>query len=383
MNNDRDGNSPKISQWLTRGLPRDVQRRVWRMSQCEDVARIAIMPDVHIAKEYCVGTVVATRSRIMPQAIGGDIGCGMVAVRCGETGQRLVTRSSTHQLLRLLHRFVPSNKHGGDTVCGRLPSELSALVLSDERLERSAARDGRFQLGTLGRGNHFLEFQSDEEGMLWMMIHSGSRAMGQRITQYHLRKAVRGTPLPYFSADSDEGRAYLNDVAWAREYARQNRLAMLRMAAELLQTLWPVFEVDEGSLIGSDHNHVRQEMHFGEPLWVHRKGAQSAALDELAVIPGTMATASYHVLGKGCAESLTSSSHGAGRAQSRSEARSKVSVKELKREMGSVFYDTSKATAIRDEAPSAYRDIRRVMKAQRELVKVARTLRPLVSYKGV
>ena len=382
MNHDRDGNSRKISQWLTQGLPQDVQRRVWRMSQCEDVARVAIMPDVHLAKEYCVGTVVATRSRIMPQAVGGDIGCGMVAVRFDEMAQRLVTRNSAHQLLRLLHRFVPSNKHGKDTVCGRLPNGLTALVLSDERLERSAARDGRFQLGTLGRGNHFLEFQSDEEGMLWMMIHSGSRAMGQLITQYHLRKAVKGTPLPYFNGDSDEGRAYLNDVAWAREYARQNRLSMLRMAAELLQTLWSV-DVNERSLIDSDHNHVRQEMHFGEQLWVHRKGAQSAAVDELGVIPGTMSSASYHVMGKGCAESMTSSSHGAGRVQSRSEARSNVSVKGLKREMGSVFFDTSKATAIRDEAPSAYRDIRRVMKAQKELVKVVRALRPLVSYKGV
>ncbi len=157
---------------------------------------------------------------------------------------------------------------------------------------------------------------------------------------------------------------------------------MLRMASELLRTLWSV-DVDERSLIESDHNHVLQETHFGEQLWVHRKGAQLAAVDEPGVIPGSMGTASYHVVGRGCAESVTSSSHGAGRAQSRTEARSNVSVKSLKREMGGVFFDTSKATAIRDEAPSAYKDIRRVMKAQRELVKIVRVLRPLINYKGL
>lgn len=216
----------------------------------------------------------------------------------------------------------------------------------------------------------------------WMMIHSGSRAMGQLVTEFHLRTAVKSAPLAYIEADSDEGRAYLNDVAWARKYARENRLSMLRMAAELLGMLWSV-DLDERSLIESDHNHVRQETHFGEQLWVHRKGAQSAAVDEPGVIPGSMATGSYHVLGRGCPESMTSSSHGAGRAQSRTEARSKVSVKSLRREMGSVFFDTSKATAIRDEAPSAYKDIRRVMKAQRELVKIVRVLKPLISYKGI
>jgi tRNA-splicing ligase RtcB len=225
------------------------------------------------------------------------------------------------------------------------------------------------------------EFQTDEEGLLWMMIHSGSRAMGQLITEYHLRNAVKDTPLAYLEADSDEGRAYLNDVAWAREYARQNRLSMLRMASELLRTLWSV-DVDERSLIESDHNHVLQETHFGERLWVHRKGAQSAALGQPGVIPGSMGTASYHVVGRGCAESLNSASHGAGRALSRSEARSNVSVKALRRQMKGVFFDGSKAAAIRDEAPSAYKDIRRVMKAQRELVKIVRMVKPLISYKA-
>ena len=374
--------SRKISRWLTIGLSKDVQDRVRRMSECDDVVRIAIMPDVHLAKEYCVGTVVATRSRIMPQAVGGDIGCGMAAVRVDERAERLATRDSATKLLQLLHRFVPSNKHGSDTVSEQLPDVLAALDLSDPRLEKYAARDGRFQLGTLGRGNHFLEFQADQEGVLWMMIHSGSRAMGQRITEYHLRNAVKDTPLAYIEADSDEGRAYLNDVAWAREYARQNRLSMLRMASELLRTLWSV-DIDERSLIESDHNHVLQEIHFGEQLWVHRKGAQSAALGESGVIPGSMGTASYHVVGRGCAESMNSASHGAGRALSRSDARSSVSVKALRRQMGSVFFDGNKAAAIRDEAPSAYKDIRRVMKAQRELVKIVRMVKPLISYKGV
>ena len=374
-------NSSKISQWLTHGLSRDVRGRVQRMAECEDVRRIAIMPDVHLSAKYCVGTVVATRTRVMPQAVGGDIGCGMAAVRIDVEADRLVSHASARQLLQLLRRFVPSNKHDRETVCGRLPEELG-LNLSDPRLEKSAFRDGRFQLGTLGRGNHFLEFQSDEEGALWMMVHSGSRAMGHIITAHHLRRAVREAPLPYLDAGSEDGRAYLNDAAWACEYARQNRLAMLRMTSELLRTVWQV-DIDEGSLMESDHNHVRRETHFDEELWVHRKGAQAAALGEPGVIPGSMGTVSYHVVGRGREDGLKSSSHGAGRLQSRSAARSSMSVKELKREMSGVFYDVTRAVASRDEAPSAYKDIRQVIKAQRDLVKVVRVLRPLISYKGI
>ena len=163
-------------------------------------------------------------------------------------------------------------------------------------------------------------------------------------------KGRESDPLAYLEANSYEGRAYLNNVARAREYARTNRLSMLRMTSELLRMLWSV-DIDEQSLIESDHNHVRQEIHFGERLWVHRKGAQPAAVDEPGVIPGSMGAASYHVVGRGCVESVASSSHGAGRVQSRTEARSNVSVRSLKREMGGVFFDASKATAIRDEAP--------------------------------
>ena len=371
----------RVAHWLVQPLPKDVQNRVQQMARCDDVVRIAVLPDVHLAKEYCVGTAVATRSRIMPFAVGGDIGCGMVALRVNELAERLISRQSSQQLLRLLGRFVPFNKHRAATVSDRLPESLRIRGLSHPRLEKMALRDGRVQMGTLGRGNHFLEFQVDVEGVMWLMIHSGSRALGQAITTLHLRNTVNDGPLLYFEAESSAGQDYLNDVAWARQYARQNRLSMLWVTAELLQTLWSV-DVDADSLIESDHNHVRQEEHMGQMRWVHRKGAQSAAANELGVIPGSMGTPSYHVVGRGCQAALNSSSHGAGRRQSRTEARSKVSVRSLQREMGRVFFDQSKSNALRDEAPSAYKDIRQVLQAQRELVKIVRVLRPLVSYKA-
>jgi tRNA-splicing ligase RtcB len=203
-----------------------------------------------------------------------------------------------------------------------LPAELQNSGLSHGALERLKRRDGRVQLGTLGRGNHFLEFQSDADGRLWLMVHSGSRGMGQAITGHHVglgKAASSSGRLQAFEADSPAGAAYLADAAWAQRYAEQNRLAMICAVGELVEELFG-FGIDWDSLIHANHNHVRQETHFGQTWWVHRKGALPAGDGVAGVIPGSMGSASFHVEGRGCPDSLCSSSHGAGRAKSRTEA---------------------------------------------------------------
>ena len=263
-----------------------------------------------------------------------------------------------------------------------LPEELAgAPPLSHPSLESMRRRDARVQLGTLGRGNHFVEFQADDEGRLWLMVHTGSRGIGQAIRDHHLSLAG-GAPLPWLDAEDARGRAYLADSQWAVAYARANRDAIIRATAALVATLLGV-QTLPGTHVDCCHNFVRRETHAGEDLWVHRKGANAAREGEPGIIPGSMGTRSYHVTGRGDADSLCSSSHGAGRVMSRDQARRSVTVRQLQREMAAVWYDRRLAARLCDESPGAYQDIRAVLRAQHDLVRVVRRLTPLLSYKGV
>jgi tRNA-splicing ligase RtcB len=374
----------KIHTWLAEPLPREVAESIARLADAEDVQYVAVMPDVHLANEVCVGAVVATRRLIYPAAVGGDIGCGMAAIGFDAAADLLRDERSAARLLRRLYQRIPSLRHSKQTMPSRLPECLQEQPLSHLRLEKLAGRDGRVQLGTLGRGNHFLEFQADEQGQLWLMVHSGSRAMGQAITAHHLEGAAVGTSptrLRFLDGESAAGQAYVSDLGWALRYATENRLAMVRAACEAMAELFAI-NADLRSLVHGHHNHVRRETHFGEEFWIHRKGASSAAPGEPGVIPGSMGTASFHVEGRGNELALRSSSHGAGRAMSRAEAAHRVGVKQLQRQMEGVWFDHRQAQRLRDEAPAAYKDIHAVMRSQRDLVRIVRTLRPILSYKG-
>ena len=374
-----DAHQAGLKSWLTEPLAPEIVKSVDRLRQMDDVQRIALMPDVHLAQDVCIGAVVATRELIYPAAVGGDIGCGMAALAFDVDATSVDNEQAAATVLKGMYDRVPGNKHRKPR---DLPAELESLPLSDSRLRHIAQRDGRVQLGTLGRGNHFLEFQSDPDGRLWVLIHSGSRAMGQEITAHHVKNAGRSTfGAKYLSAREDSGRSYLADVEWARGYARENRLAMLRAVERLMQQAFGII-ADWSSLIHCDHNHVQRETHFGELFWVHRKGAQSARADEPGIIPGSMGSTSFHTIGRGCEDALMSCSHGAGRKLSRSEARQSVSEKAFSRQVGGLWYDHRRSAKLRDEAPSAYKDIRSVMRAQRELVRIEREQRPLLSYKG-
>jgi tRNA-splicing ligase RtcB (3'-phosphate/5'-hydroxy nucleic acid ligase) len=369
-----------LATWLAEPLTADVLQSVERLRRADDVRHVALMPDVHLAKDVCVGAVVATERLIYPAAVGGDIGCGMLAVAFEADAGIVDNERSAARILAGLYEHIPSNRHSKPR---ELPATLARVQLSDRRLQSIAGRDGRVQLGTLGRGNHFLEFQADQEDRLWVMIHSGSRAVGQAVTEHHFRNARTGrAELGYLNSGDEAGERYVADVQWCRVYAAENRRAMLTAVCDLMQRAFSVSD-DWSSLILCDHNHVRQELHGGKTLWVHRKGAQSARAGELGIIPGSMGTASFHTVGRGCADAMMSCSHGAGRALSRAEARQQIGGKEFARQVGQVWYDHRRAAKLRDEAPAAYKDIRHVMKAQRDLTRVVRELRPVLSYKGV
>lgn len=397
--------NPKVTMWLPDPLPKDVAESLHRLCNSEDVQHVAVMPDVHLSgsvrqvhaascrvssnrlnvsstPSVCNGVAVATMELVYPVAVGSDIGCGMLAIAIDLESDALSTEQSAGQLLSGLYQKVPPLKHPRSNRPADLPETLANTPLSHPALEKQKDRDGLFQLGTLGRGNHFVEFQSDADGRLWLMLHSGSRGLGQAITNHHLRSTqLSQSRLGFLDATTPVGQAYLSDVNWAIEYAIQNRLAMARVIESLLSDQFAT-TIEWSTLIHCHHNHVRRETHFGQQFLVHRKGALPAADQEPGVIPGSMGTHSYHVTGRGHSAALQSSSHGAGRALPRSIARHQISRQDLKRQMEKVWFDTSQIDTLRDESPAAYKDISRVMRAQRELTRIVRQLRPLLVYKG-
>lgn len=263
-----------------------------------------------------------------------------------------------------------------------VPESLQGVRLSTDRLASEVGHDGKVQFGNLGRGNHFMELQRDAEGILWIMVHSGSRGIGQEIAMHHMSQAKRSnTGLLYFEADRDAGRAYLHDAGWAVEYARESRARMLESATMLLEELYGIQSLPD-TRFDSVHNFVRLERHEERDVYVHRKGANSAADGEMSIIPGSMGTASYHVSGRGHEEALSSCSHGAGRTMSRSDARGSISEKVLRRDMQGVYFDDSRARYLRDEAPGAYKEIDAVMRAQGDLVKQVRRLTLVLNHRG-
>lgn len=370
-----------VHQWIAGRLDDDVQASLGRLAAGDDIAHIAVMPDAHLAWDVCIGVVLGARSRLYPQAVGGDIGCGMASLGFHADADRIDDASAAARLLTALGKLVPANRHSARTQ-RQLPERLRDRPLSNPKLEKLKSRDGRVQFGTLGRGNHFLECQRDESGRLWVTVHSGSRAMGQEVRELHMeRAATDDTGLRFLDAKTEQGVAYLEDLEWCTEYASRNREAMLDAVVTIMGELFQI-EPDPESLIDCHHNFARREEHGGRALWVHRKGALSAREGEAGIIPGSMGASTFHVTGRGCSASLCSSSHGAGRALSRTEARRVMHARRFRREMRGVWFDPRMERRLFDEAPSAYKNIRQVMKAQRELTRVVRRLEPVVVYKG-
>ncbi len=373
--------TPKM--WLANQPEPAVRQTIDRLCRAPDVTHVAVMPDLHLAAGVSNGVAVATERLIYPAAVGGDIGCGYSAVAFAGDASPLQRRQAAEHVLKELPKAIPVIRHSRRNGLPNLEGELNAALLSAPELIAKALSVGREELGTLGRGNHFLEFQADEEGRMWAMVHSGSRAMGQHITAAHLKNAEKvGGGLSWLDADTDEGKAYLQDVEWARAYAAESRQRMLNRAADLIAETLGV-ETDMNTWINTDHNHVQREEHNGRTLWVHRKGANQASEETENIIPGSMASATYHVQGRGNTNALNSSSHGAGRRLSRGAARAMIKRKDLDRQLGDIWINPSTASKLIDESPMAYKDINTIIRAQRELVRIVRKMQPVLCYKGV
>jgi tRNA-splicing ligase RtcB len=371
-----------IRTWLAAPMDQDVSEAIERLRRAPDMQQIAVMPDVHLAADVCIGVVAATSSLIYPQAVGGDIGCGMLAVALDSEAVALDDPKVAGEVLRDVGLAVPARRRNRRETVSQ-PGDLANLAFTHASLEAVRRNEGAIEFATLGSGNHFIELQADEDGRLWLMVHTGSRALGQAIRDYHLARAQSvSNRLRAFDARSDPGIEYLHDASCARRFADASRRAIAEKVGEVLARRLGA-NVCWETVITTDHNHVLFERHGGRDLWVHRKGAMAARFGESGVLPGSMGSVSFHVEGRGHEEALCSSAHGAGRALSRTEARSKVTEREFRRQMAGVWYDSRLSTRLRDEAPSAYKDIRTVLRAQKELVKVTRTLRPVLNYKGV
>ena len=361
-------------------LTPDVAAAVERLRRVDDVAHVALMPDVHLCQDVCIGTVLGTHGRLYPAAIGGDVGCGVATVAFdgdGDGGQR-PNDAAARQVLADLTHLMPTRTHKHDTP---LPDDLEDMPLSSRALSTLRRRTGRREFGTLGRGNHFAEVQielhGDTPGRIWAMVHSGSRALGPAIQTAHRD----GPGLSSTDAESEAGLAYLTDLDFAITYAQASRRHMLQVMAVVLEERLGL-QMRPETYLDCGHNHVRRETHGGTALWVHRKGAIPAADGEPGLIPGSMGDETCHVVGKGHPEALGSASHGAGRRLSRTEARGRIGERELHRQMRGVIFNEALAAALREEAPGVYRPLDAVLRAERDLVGVVRRLRPRISYKG-
>jgi tRNA-splicing ligase RtcB len=353
---------------------------------------LASMPDAHLGKGAAVGSVIPTVGAIIPAAVGVDIGCGMIAVRTQFSVGDL-DGLNRRTLRQAIERAIPlSAGHSNKRV---LPSAEARV----ERLAGEAASAGfdpasysrqwMLQLGSLGSGNHFIEVSLDENDGVWLFLHSGSRGVGNRIAQRHIRVALdlcdrRGITLPdndlaYLSEDDEEFWAYIRELRWAQDFALLNREEMMDRVLDCVAQ-WTGVAVEEQERINCHHNYTAQEQHYGKQVWLSRKGAIDASAGRPGLIPGSMGTASYVVEGLGYAPSLNSAPHGAGREYSRSAARRTFTRDELRRAMRGIEYrDTD---AFIDEIPAAYKDIDVVMEDARDLVRVRHTLRQIVNVKG-
>ncbi|MBE7558361.1 RtcB family protein [bacterium] len=346
---------------------------------------VAAMADAHVGLGATIGSVFAARNALVPNAVGVDIGCGMCAVRTSLPAARF-SRADLEAIVAAIYSRVPVGFDGHPR-----PQDWEGFnhESSSKKLNQIIQTDGRTKLGTLGGGNHFIELQADPEGRVWVMIHSGSRHAGLKIAEHYagiakslnaMREHPAGRDLEYLPVDTDEGQDYLHDMRWALRYAFENRRRMMETVLDILGQIPADEPFTHGEMINIHHNYADEEEHFGQRLWVHRKGATQATAETIGIIPGSMGTHSYIVRGLGNPQSFTSSSHGAGRVLGRREAKRTLSLEEVRRSMEHVVAPISRATL--DEAPQAYKNIEDVMANQKDLVEPLVRLRPLAVVKG-
>jgi len=355
---------------------------------------VALMPDAHQGFGMPIGAVAALADAVCPNMVGVDIACGMLAARL-DLPATAISNDEFETLLRHLRATIPMGfnrrrdrrfHREAVALLSRHRSQLAAVTAGHDLLDPDLIAT---QLGTLGGGNHFLEWQADEAGQLWLMLHSGSRNLGKRVCETYHRLACEydarhrlpcpSRQLAWLPDDSPPAQSYLALLELCLDFSRANRELMLQLAAEALAaTLGHPPAVLETCNI--HHNYAAREVHYGEELWVHRKGATAARAGEPGIIPGSMGSASFLVRGKGNPASFASCSHGAGRAMSREEARRTLSLADFRHAMAGIVGRTDRD--LLDESPMAYKDITQVMAEQQDLVEITHRLRPLAVAKG-
>ena len=360
------------------------------------VGHVAAMPDVHLGIGATVGSVIPTRRALIPAAVGVDIGCGMSAARLTLDASRLP--DSLRPVREAIEDAVPVGFASHDEPAADR-AVLDALRPDLERILDRHARIGKTlrnvrekwprQLGTLGGGNHFIEVCLDEADRVWVMLHSGSRGAGNVLGRHFIALARRdmerhlsrlpAKDLAYLEEGSDHFADYVDAVTWAQRYALENRRLMMSRILAALRTCLPPFRV-AGTAVECHHNYVAEEEHFGEPVFVTRKGAIRAGRGELGIIPGSMGARSYIVRGLGSSESLESCAHGAGRRMSRTQAKAAYTAADLERQTAGV--ECRKDKGVLDEIPGAYKDIEKVMADSSDLVDIVHTLKQVVCVKG-
>ncbi|MET0133874.1 MAG: RtcB family protein [Kibdelosporangium sp.] len=384
---------------------RNVDIRLWtRPEEVEDQAmrqlhniaalpwafkHIAVMPDVHYGKGATVGSVIAMRDAVSPAAVGVDIGCGMAAVRTSLRAQDLP--DDLGQLRSAIEKAVPVGfgMHRASAFDARDASDWDAFWRGFDSLAEGAKPQmdrALHQMGTLGGGNHFIEVCLDTGGQVWLMLHSGSRGVGNILAQHHIsvaRGLAHNAELPdpdlaVFLASTPEMASYRHDLYWAQDYARRNRAVMMRLVCSVVRAQFPRVTFEEP--ISCHHNYVSEETHFGEDVIVTRKGAIRAGTGDLGIIPGSMGTGSYIVRGLGNPDSFQSASHGAGRRMSRNKARKQFTEQDLAEQTAGV--ECRKDAGVVDEIPAAYKDIDQVIADQSDLVEVVAKLKQVVCVKG-
>lgn len=378
----------KLISWAS-DLDPDTQRQAEKTARLPIVAgHVALMPDAHVGLGATIGSVIPTESAIIPSAVGVDIGCGMIAAELDVTEDQLP--DSLEPLLSRIEAAIPAGMGRGHDTTSRAAEKwlIKHPLVTD--LARDRTKKVLRQFGTLGSGNHFVEVCVDERTRVWVVLHSGSRGIGNQLAQMHIGRARRlarqlqvhleDPDLAYLVEDTPEFEAYLADMRWAQDYAKANRDQM--MDAALREVVAAFGFGRETRRINCHHNFTEQEVHGGRTLWITRKGAIKADEGDLGVIPGSMGTRSYIVRGLGNPLSWTSCSHGAGRRLSRTQAKKQYDADDLADQMAGKTWLASRASSLVDEIPSAYKDIDQVMADQTDLVEVLHTLRQVLNYKG-
>lgn len=383
------GAQAEVLSWVTHGLDHQEESMLRNVSRLPCLYKhVALMPDAHLGKGSMVGSVIATKEAVIPATVGVDIGCGMMAVKTPFKSGILDRKMAEfrHEIERAIPVGFNAYKESVDEA-----SRWHGWEAFDDLHSgvQDRKRKAMVQLGTLGGGNHFIEVCLDTEDNVWLMLHSGSRNIGKELAERHIATAkslhrlneLPSPDLAYFIQGTDEFKAYWHDLDWAQKYAMKNREIMMN---RLLKSFNRMFNNQTAFrpeiTVNCHHNYVAQEEHFGEKVYVTRKGAINAEDGRYGIIPGSMGAKSFIIKGRGNPESFNSCSHGAGRKMSRTKAKAKYTIDDLKKQTEGV--ECRKDKGVVDEIPGAYKDIEEVMRAQHDLVEVVAELKQVICVKG-